>query len=157
MQLAFSFQCCFLIYLWYMYSIDDCTIIFPFLCWPAFRIFPVFCNDWQSCYGHSFVPLLHRCKSFSEVYTNIRNFWIVRVWAFSALLDFAKLVSKMVVPIYIPISGILEFPFLHGFVRTTYCQIFKFLPVWCVIAFHQLNLHCLDYKASCFMFIVLVT
>lgn len=135
----YTAMCLFMSILFLGLSVLTCTCK---IChWWLFHDFSILllmescCGLQQPCCEQYFVPLLHMCKSFSRIFTKNGISELLRVWAFSALLDFAKLLaSKMISTIYIPTSGIIlaSLMYVNGILSS------KFAFLWLLsILFHE--------------------
>ena len=101
-------------FLWLSSIIPLCIYIShlnPFICWWTFRFFPCIGYCEWCCNEHRDVCILLN-ESFVQIYTQE---WIVRSYG-SSIFSFLRnlhTVSIVVVPTYIPINSVRQFPFLQ--------------------------------------------
>lgn len=128
----------------------ECTIIYPFTGWWAICVVPSFGLLWMVHYEHWHVCLLVRCVCISTGY-------ILRNGSAGSqrrqMFNFDKAVqhfTKVVVPMYIPISGVRESQWLHIFAKLgifffilTFMWVWHGIILWFCFYFHFSPIHTL--------------
>ena len=107
------------------------------------------------CIGASFrCLLLHMCTDLLSlsVAVELLGIWYVLIWLYRMMPNCFPKLSQIMSP-----PGVCEFALLYLLVKTLYCLIFTFMPVWWVeiVSHHGFNLHFPDYWGDWVFFLFL--